>query len=86
MNEFKQVNKDLKIVNFDSEYEITFSLVNEKPETLNSNWNIDQCVESITLIKKYEFKQFYIVHKILFIFRIFQENNQPTISLYKFLN
>jgi hypothetical protein len=46
MNEFKQVNKDLKIVNFDSEYEITFSLVNEKPETLNSNWNIDQCVES----------------------------------------
>ena len=39
-------NKELKIVNFNSEYEITFSLVNEKPEVLNWNWNIEYYVES----------------------------------------
>ncbi len=40
-------SKELKVVNFDSEYEITFSLVNEKPEVLDWNWNIEYFVESI---------------------------------------
>jgi len=39
-------SKELKVVNFDSEYEVTFSLVNEKPEVLDWNWNIEHYVES----------------------------------------
>jgi len=38
-------SKELKVVNFDSEYEVTFSLVNEKPEVLDWNWNIEHYVE-----------------------------------------
>lgn len=37
--------EELKVVNFANEYEIVFSLINSKPETL-SGWNVDACVES----------------------------------------
>lgn len=36
--------KDIRVVNFDSEYEVTFSLLNENPE-MYSKWNIDECIE-----------------------------------------
>jgi hypothetical protein len=46
----KQPQKqDLKVISFDSDYEITFSLINSKPEEIDSNWNIEYCVESMQL-------------------------------------
>lgn len=36
--------KDIRVVNFDSEYEITFSFLNERPE-IYSKWNIDETIE-----------------------------------------
>lgn len=38
---------DLKVINFDSEYEITFTLINELPERFKT-WNIDFCIGSMT--------------------------------------
>ncbi|CAF0806895.1 unnamed protein product [Brachionus calyciflorus] len=49
--------KDLKVVNFDSEYEITFSLINEIPEKY-SNWNIDECIRSYFLKVTDQLSQF----------------------------
>lgn len=36
---------DLKVINFDNEYEITFTLINELPERFKT-WNIDFCIGS----------------------------------------
>lgn len=36
--------EDLKVMHFDSDYEITFSLINSKPEA-HSDWNINHCIE-----------------------------------------
>ncbi|RNA16532.1 GPI transamidase component PIG-S-like [Brachionus plicatilis] len=36
--------KDIRVVNFDNEYEVTFSWLNERPEVY-SKWNVDECVE-----------------------------------------
>ena len=42
-----QPKKDeLKVFNFDSDYEITFSLVNSNPEVFGLDWNIKYLVES----------------------------------------
>jgi hypothetical protein len=78
-------SKELKVVNFDSEYEITFSLVNEKPEVLDWNWNSEYYVES-TL-----FLQYFFVNSIFIIFtiltkRIFPESDRSISNLYKFYN
>ena len=51
-------SKELKVVNFDSEYEITFSLVNEKPEVLDWNWNIEYFVESIMNLNIFNLSNF----------------------------
>jgi hypothetical protein len=42
----KQTKQELKVFNFDSEYEVTFTLINEIPEKLKSNWNVDYCINS----------------------------------------
>ena len=41
----------IKVVNFDTQYEITFSLVNEKPEVLDWNWDIEHFVESNLILE-----------------------------------
>jgi GPI-anchor transamidase subunit S len=41
----KNKEKDSKTFNFDSHYELTFSLINSKPEKIDSNWNIEQAIE-----------------------------------------
>jgi hypothetical protein len=44
---FKKPSKDeLKVVNFANEYEITFSLINSRPKLINSDSNIEYCIES----------------------------------------
>ena len=50
---------ELKVVNFDSDYEITFSLIDSQPSS-KTNWNIEFCFESNkifqTQILKYNLK------------------------------